>query len=60
MDVYVYKYGSKWSWKYATGTGQKLCNTKEEALELATVKAKERDGSVYLEQANGKFKKVKV
>lgn len=59
MDIYVITYGSKWGWKYETGIVQKLCNTKDDAIDLAKMNAKQRDGSVYVQQNDGKFKKLK-
>ena len=58
LDVYIYRYNSvKWSWKYATGIGQKLFNSEDEAIEHA--RYKNREATIYVEQKDGKFKKLR-
>lgn len=58
LDVYVYKYGtSKYAWRYPTGVAQKLCKTQEEAIDHA--RQKNPEAVIYVEQKDGKFKKLK-
>lgn len=57
-DVFVITYGSIWGWKFERGVVQKLCKTKQEAIEEANIKAKQFGSNVYVEQKDGKFKKL--
>jgi hypothetical protein len=59
-DIYVITYGSKWAWKYESSIVQATYKTQEEAIFYAKQKAKEYESDLFVEQPNGKFKKVKI
>lgn len=58
-DTFVITYGStRWGWKFETGVVQKIYKTQEEAIHYAKQAAKPWDADVYIEQKDGKFKKL--
>jgi hypothetical protein len=60
-DIYVIRYGSsRWGWKYDTSCVQKLCSTKEEAIEWGSIAARRHESDLYVEGKDGKFKKLKL
>ena len=58
LDIFVYKYGGKYAWKFSTGVAQKLCKTMDEAIEHA--RQKNPESVIYVEGKDGKFKKMKI
>jgi hypothetical protein len=59
-NVYIITYGStRWGWKFETGIVQKIYPTKEEAIFYGNQAAKQSESIVYVQEKNGKFKKLK-
>ena len=59
-DVYVITYGSsRWGWKFETSIVQKIYPTKEEAIFYGKQAAKQFESDVFVQEKNGKFKKLK-
>jgi Uncharacterized protein conserved in bacteria (DUF2188) len=49
----------RWGWKLETGVVQKIYPTKEEAIFYGKQAAKPFEADVYVQEKNGKFKKLK-
>jgi len=59
-DVYIITYGSaRWGLKFETGIAQKIYPTKEEAIFYGKQPAKPFESEAYVQEKNGKFKKLK-
>ena len=50
---------TRWGWKVETGIVQKIYPTKEEPVFYGKQAAKQHESEVYVQEKNGKFKKMK-
>ncbi len=59
-SVYIITYGStRRGWKFETGIVQKIYPTKEEAIFYGKQAAGQHESEVYVQEKNGKFKRLK-